>query len=81
MLIANVRASSETEAMLETVLEVEPEWRETLYIECVELVTGRKELAGRRRSGGSPRRSSLGRAGWAGSTSWTEAPTTGGLRR
>jgi hypothetical protein len=26
--------------MLETVLEDEPEWRETLYIECVELVTG-----------------------------------------
>ena len=26
--------------MLETVLEDEPEWRETLYIECVEFVTG-----------------------------------------
>ena len=31
---------SEAEAMLETVLEDEPEWRETLYIECVEFVTG-----------------------------------------
>jgi hypothetical protein len=27
-------------AMLETVLEDEPEWRETPYIECVEFVTG-----------------------------------------
>jgi hypothetical protein len=26
--------------MLETVLEDEPEWRETLSIECVEFVTG-----------------------------------------
>jgi len=26
--------------MLETVLEDDPDWRETLYIECVELVTG-----------------------------------------
>jgi hypothetical protein len=40
----------EAEAMLETVLEDEPEWRETLYIECVEFVTGRAELARRRRS-------------------------------
>ena len=31
---------AEAEAMLETVLEDEPEWRETLSIECVELVTG-----------------------------------------
>ena len=31
---------AEAEAMLETVLEDEPEWRETLYIECVEFVTG-----------------------------------------
>ena len=31
---------AEAEAMLETVLEDEPDWRETLYIECVELVTG-----------------------------------------
>ena len=33
---------AEAEAMLETVLEDEPEWRDTLYIECVELVTGGK---------------------------------------
>jgi hypothetical protein len=26
--------------MLETVLEDEPDWRDTLYIECVEFVTG-----------------------------------------
>jgi hypothetical protein len=31
---------AEAEAMLETVLEDEPEWRDSLYIECVELVTG-----------------------------------------
>jgi hypothetical protein len=31
---------AEAEAMLETVLEDEPDWRDTLYIECVELVTG-----------------------------------------
>jgi hypothetical protein len=31
---------AEAEAMLETVLEDEPEWRETLYIERVEFVTG-----------------------------------------
>ena len=31
---------AEAEAMLETVLEDEPEWRETLYMECVEFVTG-----------------------------------------
>ncbi len=31
---------AEAEAMLEKVLEGEPEWRETLYIECVEFVTG-----------------------------------------
>jgi hypothetical protein len=31
---------AEAEAMLETVLEDEPDWRETLYIECVEFVTG-----------------------------------------
>jgi hypothetical protein len=31
---------SEAEAMLETVLEDEPQWRETLYIKCVEFVTG-----------------------------------------
>jgi hypothetical protein len=31
---------AEAEAMLETVLEDEPDWRETLYVECVELVTG-----------------------------------------
>jgi hypothetical protein len=29
----------EAEAMLDTVLEDEPEWR-TLYIDCVEFVTG-----------------------------------------
>jgi hypothetical protein len=31
---------AEAEAMLKTVLEDEPDWRDTLYIECVELVTG-----------------------------------------
>ena len=31
---------AEAEAMLETVLEVEPYWRDSLYIECVEFVTG-----------------------------------------
>ena len=31
---------SEAEAMLETVLKDEPQWRETLYMECVEFVTG-----------------------------------------
>ena len=30
----------EAEAMLESVLEDETDWRETLYIECVEFVTG-----------------------------------------
>ena len=34
------RTPAEAEAMLETVLEDEPDWRETLYVECVELVTG-----------------------------------------
>ena len=32
--------AAEAEAMLETVLEDEPKLRETLYIECVEFVTG-----------------------------------------
>ena len=31
---------AEAEAMLDSVLEDEPDWRKTLYIECVELVTG-----------------------------------------
>ena len=31
---------AEAEAMLETVLEDEPGWREILYVEPVELVTG-----------------------------------------
>jgi hypothetical protein len=31
---------AEAEAMLEKVLKDEPDWRETLYIECVELVSG-----------------------------------------
>jgi hypothetical protein len=43
-------SSAEAESTLETVLEDEPEWRDTLYIECVEFVTGRTELARRRRS-------------------------------
>ena len=47
------RTPAEAEAMLETVLEDEPDWRETLYIECVELVTG-AELARRRRSAARP---------------------------
>ena len=36
---------AEAEAMLETVLEDEPEWRETLYMECVEFVTGGRTSA------------------------------------
>jgi hypothetical protein len=34
------RTPAEAEAMLETVLEDEPSWREILYVEPVELVTG-----------------------------------------
>jgi hypothetical protein len=34
------RTPAEAEAMLETVLEEEPSWREILYVERVELVTG-----------------------------------------
>jgi hypothetical protein len=34
------RTPAEAEAMLETVLEDEPGWREILYVEPVELVTG-----------------------------------------
>lgn len=31
---------SEAEAMLETVLDDEPDWRDVLYVEPIELVTG-----------------------------------------
>jgi hypothetical protein len=34
------RTPAEAEAMLETVLEDEPRWREILYVEPVELITG-----------------------------------------
>jgi hypothetical protein len=34
------RTPGEAEAMPESVLEDEPDWREALYIECVEFVTG-----------------------------------------
>ena len=34
------RTPGEAEAMLERVLNDEPGWRETLYIDCVEFVTG-----------------------------------------
>ena len=34
------RTPAEAEAMLEAVLEDEPDWREILYVERVELVTG-----------------------------------------
>jgi hypothetical protein len=34
------RTPAEAEAMLETVLEDEPGWREILYVEPVEFVTG-----------------------------------------
>jgi hypothetical protein len=34
------RTPAEAEAMLETVLEDEPAWRDLLYVERVELVTG-----------------------------------------
>jgi hypothetical protein len=36
---------AEAEAMLETVLEDEPDWRETLYIACVEFLTGGRTSA------------------------------------
>jgi hypothetical protein len=34
------RTPAEAEAMLETVLEDEPSWRDVLYVEPVEFVTG-----------------------------------------
>jgi hypothetical protein len=34
------RTPAEAEAMLETVLEEEPAWRDLLYIEPIEFVTG-----------------------------------------
>jgi hypothetical protein len=34
------RTPAEAEAMLETVLEDEPPWRDVLYVDRVELVTG-----------------------------------------
>ena len=38
------RTPAEAEAMLEAVHEDEPGWREILYVEPIELVTGQREL-------------------------------------